>query len=264
VDFSSSPAQLIDRLGELLTVAWSAAFPRINHVLLVISPEHYDTLLKAGMDSKGKLATCLWQRTCGHMVTQFPTLLPSELQKRFPWIPGIVCRLLGLAAWCLASVLGSTRIPKFSGVDSFQIVVAGSEAGKFSSFMPGFGAGSPGEAFYKTSSPVTVSVEPRPAALDAPLTDVVGGGDVLSPTDVAPSTSLKLANRTGDFMGPVALIDISKGRGAEALDVVEATLRAKGVETRRYMKPTFARPCPKTLLETISAECRSAVLGLAD
>lgn len=264
VDFSSTPAQLIDRLSELLTVAWSAGIPMVNNVLLVISPEHYDTLLKAGMDSKGKLAKCLWRRTCGHMVRQFPLLLTSELERRLPRAPRIVCRLLGLLAWCVASVLGSTRIPKFSSVESFQIVVAGSEAGKFSSFIPGFGAGGPGHATYKMSTPVTVGVEPRPAALDAPLTDIVGGGDVLSPTDIGPSTELKLASRTGVIEGPVALLDISKGRGSEALDVVEAKLRAMRVETRRYMKPTFSRPCPKTLLETISAECRSTVLGLAD
>ena len=38
VDFSSTPAQLIDRLCELLTVVRSAGIQIINTVLLVISP----------------------------------------------------------------------------------------------------------------------------------------------------------------------------------------------------------------------------------
>ena len=52
-------------------------------------------------------------------------------------------------------------------------------------------------------TPVTDGVEPRPAALDAPLTNTVGGGDVLSPKDVGPWTELKLASRIVFIEDPV-------------------------------------------------------------
>jgi len=62
----------------------------------------------------------------------------------------------------------------------------------------------------------------------------------------------------------VALMDISKARGAELLDVIESKLKTQGVETRRYSKPTFSRPCPDELRQRITSECKTAVLGLAD
>ena len=47
---------------------------------------------------------------------------------------------------------------------------------------------------------------------------------------------------------------------------LESTLHAQStpVATRRYCKPTFARPAPRVLYDEIAAECSCAVVALAD
>jgi hypothetical protein len=80
---------------------------------------------------------------------------------------------------------------------------------------------------------------------------------VLEPEPLAPRPST-LDGKT------VALLDISKNRGAEFLDRVQAHLQERGARTLRYRKPTFSRPASAELIEEIAIHGDLAVEGLAD
>lgn len=272
VDQNSGPKELLQRLGKSLASAYSPQFPFVNNCLLIVSPEHYDTFVKGGFNSKKDLSLALWRETSKHMLTYIPGILVTLGRMRAPrvpsiffWAAGALLALVGMARRLLGAPL--TAIPKFSGPESFQIVVAGGDAGKFSSFMPGFGVGKAPMPTANMSRPVTELVEPRPVSLDSlPTLSAVGAGasEILDPSGELPGARLTLARRTGQIPGPVALMDISKSRGSELLDFMEKRLRAQGLETRRYSKPTFSRPCPEELRRSIAAECGSVILGLAD
>jgi hypothetical protein len=62
----------------------------------------------------------------------------------------------------------------------------------------------------------------------------------------------------------VALHDITKARGAEFLDRVEAGLQANGASTFRVSKETFSRPASTEVIEQIAIHGDLAVEGLAD
>ena len=62
----------------------------------------------------------------------------------------------------------------------------------------------------------------------------------------------------------IALLDISKARGDVFLDRIEERLRQKGVAVKRYAKPTFARPAPTELQQTIQAQSHAVIEALAD
>ena len=62
----------------------------------------------------------------------------------------------------------------------------------------------------------------------------------------------------------VGLLDISKARGDIFLDRVDELLQERGVTTKRYMKPTYARVAPTALKQQISTEVDVLVEGLAD
>ena len=62
----------------------------------------------------------------------------------------------------------------------------------------------------------------------------------------------------------VGILDISKARGNVFLDRVDELLSQRGIEVRRYKKPTFTRPAPTELRQQIAAECDLVVEGLAD
>merc|ERR1719499_541468 len=120
-----------------------------------------------------------------------------------------------------------TRLPKFNSPDSIKIVVAGAEAGKFSSFIPSFGVGMAHMPTAYMSHPVTLPVEPRPATLDRPQVAAANGVNlaaVVDPVTKAPKGTL-LAERNRTLLQPVALVDISKVRGSEILDNFEARLK---------------------------------------
>jgi hypothetical protein len=71
--------------------------------------------------------------------------------------------------------------------------------------------------------------------------------------------------RPKDFQGlAVGLLDISKARGDVFLDEIEAQLRGRGMKTRRYKKPTFARVAPIRLKQEIGSECAVVIEALAD
>jgi hypothetical protein len=89
--------------------------------------------------------------------------------------------------------------------------------------------------------------------------------EYVSPLDESRRESHPLAARPHDLRGRrVALLDISKARGAEFLDAVEQLLADRGAQTSRHAKPTFSRPAPAALVEELSQEADLVVEGLAD
>ena len=87
----------------------------------------------------------------------------------------------------------------------------------------------------------------------------------VSPYDPAARAPVPPAPRPDALAGrTVALLDISKNRGAEFLDRVELRLRERGAEVERHRKPLFSRPAATELVERIAARAELAVEGLAD
>lgn len=62
----------------------------------------------------------------------------------------------------------------------------------------------------------------------------------------------------------IGLLDISKARGDVFLDRLEMHLHERGLQTRRYKKPTFARVAPVDLKQQIRGECDVVIEALAD
>jgi len=62
----------------------------------------------------------------------------------------------------------------------------------------------------------------------------------------------------------IALLDISKPRGALFLDAIEERLRERGAEVLRFAKPTFTKPAPVDLRHEIATRCDAVVEALAD
>jgi hypothetical protein len=75
------------------------------------------------------------------------------------------------------------------------------------------------------------------------------------------SLNARLESLTGATVG---LLDISKPRGKEFLDEVEAQLTELGARVKRYAKPTFTRLAPTELSQQIAVECDAVIEGLAD
>lgn len=62
----------------------------------------------------------------------------------------------------------------------------------------------------------------------------------------------------------VALLDIGKMRGDEFIDRLERLFIERGVQVRRYKKPTNTRTAPVELLQAIAAETDLVVIALSD
>lgn len=62
----------------------------------------------------------------------------------------------------------------------------------------------------------------------------------------------------------LGLLDIAKARGNVFLDRLAARLSERGINIRRYSKPTFARVAPQQLKQQIAGECDAVVEALAD
>lgn len=62
----------------------------------------------------------------------------------------------------------------------------------------------------------------------------------------------------------VGLLDIAKARGDVFLDEIEKRLSGRGIQIKRYKKPTFARIAPLELRQQIAAECGAVIEALAD
>ena len=88
---------------------------------------------------------------------------------------------------------------------------------------------------------------------------------VLDPTSERSPAERAVNARPASLQGrTVALLDISKARGNVLLDRLEERLRADGVTTRRYAKPTFAKPAPVDLRHEIATQCEVVIEALAD
>ena len=89
---------------------------------------------------------------------------------------------------------------------------------------------------------------------------------ILDPTDERVPVERQLSERTGEIVGRLALLDISKPRGSVLLDRFESTLRERlpGVEINRYAKPTFTKPAPDELRREIKEHNDFVIEALAD
>ena len=89
---------------------------------------------------------------------------------------------------------------------------------------------------------------------------------ILDPTDERVPVQRQLTPRPEALHGTVALLDISKPRGDVFLDRLEQLLheRAPGIKTRRYMKPTVAKPVPEDTKQAILEEADFVIEALAD
>ena len=89
---------------------------------------------------------------------------------------------------------------------------------------------------------------------------------ILDPTDERVPVTRQVTPRTGKISGVIGLMDIRKPRGNILLDELQLLLAARfpDVETRRYEKPTFTKPCPSDLRLKIRDECDFLVEALAD
>ena len=88
---------------------------------------------------------------------------------------------------------------------------------------------------------------------------------LLDPTAERSSAMRALLARPASLDGlTVGLLDISKARGNIFLDRVEEQLALRGMQVKRYRKPTFTRVAPTALKQQIAAECNIVIEGLAD
>ena len=91
------------------------------------------------------------------------------------------------------------------------------------------------------------------------------GAILLDPTSERAAAVRAAAARPASLDGlTVGILDISKARGNVFLDRIAERLAERGVQVRRYRKPTFTRPAPTALRQQIAAECRVVIEGLAD
>ncbi len=83
-------------------------------------------------------------------------------------------------------------------------------------------------------------------------------------SEAAPATRPRCAPPESLDGTTVALFDIGKSRADEFLDYLEARLRARGVVTARFAKPTNAKPATTAILDGIAAGADAVVEALAD
>jgi hypothetical protein len=62
----------------------------------------------------------------------------------------------------------------------------------------------------------------------------------------------------------VGLLDIAKAKGDIFLDRVEQRLTDRGLEVKRYAKPTNTRPAPTPLYQQIATEVDVVIEALSD
>jgi hypothetical protein len=89
--------------------------------------------------------------------------------------------------------------------------------------------------------------------------------DYVSPIDERRREVHPLAPRRTALDGAtVVLLDISKRRGDEFLDRIEARLRERGATTVREVKQIFSKPAEPELIRRIANRGDLTVEGLAD
>jgi hypothetical protein len=88
---------------------------------------------------------------------------------------------------------------------------------------------------------------------------------VLDPTGEQAPAKREVTARPQSLDGmTVGLLDISKPRGNIFLDRLEQLLVDRGLQVKRYRKPTFTKPAPADLRYQISQECEVVIEALAD
>jgi hypothetical protein len=88
---------------------------------------------------------------------------------------------------------------------------------------------------------------------------------VLDPTGERSPVERELLPRPASLEGlTVGLLDISKPRGDVFIDRLEDQLRARGLTTVRYKKPTFTKNAPIDLRHEIATRCDVVIEALAD
>ncbi len=88
---------------------------------------------------------------------------------------------------------------------------------------------------------------------------------LLDPTSEAEPAHRALLARPPSLDGlTIGLLSISKRTSDLFLDAVESHLKGRGLETARFVKPTFARPAPLELRQEIATRCDVLVEALAD
>jgi hypothetical protein len=88
---------------------------------------------------------------------------------------------------------------------------------------------------------------------------------VLDPTGERTPVTRQRSQRPAELKGlTVGLLDITKPRGNVFLDRLEELLAERGLEVKRYAKPTFTKPAPADLRYQISQECHLVIEALAD
>ena len=89
--------------------------------------------------------------------------------------------------------------------------------------------------------------------------------DYVSPFDERVRAPEPLAPRPAGIAGrTVALLDISKNRGAEFLDRIESQLTTAGAVTMRTAKEIFSKPAALALIDEIAGRADLVVEALAD
>lgn len=88
---------------------------------------------------------------------------------------------------------------------------------------------------------------------------------LIDPTAELAPEGLERLPRPASLEGlTVAILDISKPRGDVFLDRIADRLGQRGIEVKRYRKPTVARPAPLDIQQAIAEECDVMIEGLAD
>lgn len=62
----------------------------------------------------------------------------------------------------------------------------------------------------------------------------------------------------------IALMDIGKMRGDEFIDRLELLCSRRGINTRRYKKPTNTRVAPGEMIDDITQNCDAVIIALSD
>jgi hypothetical protein len=89
--------------------------------------------------------------------------------------------------------------------------------------------------------------------------------EYVSPFDDRVAEHTPFAKRPDEVSGrTVALLDITKNRGAEFLDRIEQLLAERGAQTFRISKERFSRPAGQDVIEEIARRADLAVEALAD
>ncbi len=89
--------------------------------------------------------------------------------------------------------------------------------------------------------------------------------DYVSPFDERVRPAEPLAARPASIEGAaIALLDITKNRGAQFLDQIESHLRAAGAGTFRISKEIFSKPAAPAVIDEIAARSDLVVEALAD